>query len=226
MPHLLIDDKFPDFTADSTNGKMSCHEYFGKSWGILFSHPGDFTPVCTTELAHMVKLMKEFNDRNLKVIGMSLDTTENHHLWSKDINTFNCDGSATTLPFPIFADPTRDIAVLLGMVDPSKKTQPGLPLTARHLFVVSPEKKLRLVLVYPASTGRNFSEILRAVDSLQITEKYGVSTEADWKPCDRVVVPETFPPDKAAALFPGGVKVETFPSGKKYLQFACLKDCK
>ncbi|XP_063283428.1 peroxiredoxin-6-like [Pelobates fuscus] len=225
MSCLLLQDKFPDFKAETTKGELSIHEYFGTSWGILLSHPGDFTPVCTTELARMVKLFSEFEKRNVKLIAISLDSKDNSLKWIKDINTFGGYDPNAPLPYPIIADEDRSIAVKLGMVRPGAVSTPGLPLTARHVFVVDPKKILRLVLIYPASTGRYFPEIFRAIDSLQLTEKYGVSTEADWKPNGRVVVPEGFPPEKAAELFPDGVKIEQFPSGKTYLQFGEMRKC-
>ncbi|KAM4722889.1 peroxiredoxin-6-like [Rhinophrynus dorsalis] len=171
----------------------------------------------------MVKVMPEFKKRNLKVFGLSLDTKENHLVWIKDINTFNGDGPKTTMPFPMIADPNRTIARLLGMVEADSKKSPGVPFTARHVFFIDPKKKLRLLLVYPPSCGRNFDEILRIADSLQITDKYGVSTEADWKVGDRVVVPANFPKDKAAEIFTKKVEIQEFPSGKQYLQFGELK---
>ncbi|XP_053325731.1 peroxiredoxin-6-like [Spea bombifrons] len=171
----------------------------------------------------MVKLMPEFEKRNIKPVAMSLDTTENHLKWIKDINAFGGYDPEAPLPFPIIADSDRTIAVLLGMVKPAAIKKTGLPITARHLFVVGPDKKLKLSFIYPTTTGRNFSEVLRAMDSLQITDKYGVSTEANWQPGDRIVVPKGFPPEKADKLFVNKVEIEPLPSGKPYLQFAELK---
>uniref|UniRef100_A0A8C5RDD6 Thioredoxin domain-containing protein n=1 Tax=Leptobrachium leishanense TaxID=445787 RepID=A0A8C5RDD6_9ANUR len=181
MCSLLLGDDFPDFKAETTHGDISFHSYLGDKWGLLFSHPGDFTPVCTTELGQMVKLAPEFEKRNVKMTAISVDTVENGLAWIKDINAFVGNDPDTPLSFPIIGDNTRSIAVLLGMVKPASKSTPGLPLSARHVFILDPAKKLKCVFIYPASTGRYFKELLRAIDSLQLTEKYGVSTEAEWQ---------------------------------------------
>uniref|UniRef100_A0A8P4G5K9 Peroxiredoxin-6 n=1 Tax=Dicentrarchus labrax TaxID=13489 RepID=A0A8P4G5K9_DICLA len=182
MPGLLLGDVFPDFEAEATTGKIKLHEFLGDSWGILFSHPKDYTPVCTTELGRAARLCSEFTKRNVKMIALSIDCLEDHHGWTKDILAYNCEESACcSLPYPIIADSKRELAVALGMLDPDEKDKDGLPLTARCVFIIGPDKRLKLSLLYPATTGRNFDEILRVVDSLQITAGKRVATPADWR---------------------------------------------
>ncbi|KAF2983692.1 hypothetical protein EK904_006034, partial [Melospiza melodia maxima] len=150
-------------------------------WGILFSHPRDFTPVCTTELGRAAKLAPEFSKRNVKMIALSIDSVQDHLSWCKDINAYNGEQPAEKLPFPIIADKKRELAVQLGMLDPDEQDKDGMPLTARVVFVFGPDKKLKLSILYPATTGRNFDEILRVVDSLQLTAYKKVATPVDWK---------------------------------------------
>ncbi|XP_059199724.1 peroxiredoxin-6-like isoform X1 [Centropristis striata] len=184
MPGLLLGDVFPDFEAETTYGKIKLHEFLGDSWGILFSHPRDYTPVCTTELGRAARMSSEFSKRNVKMIALSIDCLEDHHGWTKDILAYNCEeSSCTSLPFPIIADSKRELAVALGMLDPVEKDQDGLPLTARCVFIIGPDKTLKLSLLYPATTGRNFDEILRVVDSLQLTAGRRLATPADWRVC-------------------------------------------
>ncbi|XP_073347124.1 peroxiredoxin-6-like [Pagrus major] len=219
MPGLLLGDVFPDFEAESTTGDIKLHEFLGDSWGILFSHPRDFTPVCTTELGRAARLSSEFSKRGVKLIALSVDCLEDHHGWTKDILAYNCEDSTSSLPFPIIADCKRELAVALGMLDPDEKDKDGMPLTARCVFIIGPDKRLKLSLLYPATTGRNFDEILRVVDSLQLTAGKRVATPADWKPGECVMVPPSMSEEEAASLFPTGVYTKELPSGKKYLRY-------
>ncbi|KAM6921734.1 peroxiredoxin-6 [Xenentodon cancila] len=218
MPGLLLGDEFPNFEADTTVGKIKFHDFLGDSWGILFSHPRDFTPVCTTELACAAKISDEFKKRGVKMIALSIDSVEDHHGWSKDVMAFNSDADSA-LPFPIIADHKRELSVLLGMLDPDEKDKDGLPLTARCVFVIGPDKKLKLSILYPATTGRNFNELLRVIDSLQLTAQKKVATPVDWKPGDKVMVIPSLSDSEAAALFPNGVTTKEVPSGKTYLRY-------
>ncbi|XP_048845826.1 peroxiredoxin-6-like [Brienomyrus brachyistius] len=219
MPGILLGDVFPDFEAETTIGHIKLHDYLGDSWGIFFSHPRDYTPVCTTELGRASKLSGEFSKRNVKMIALSVDSVEDHHGWSKDIMAYNDEAPACKLPFPIIADAKRDLAVKLGMLDPDERDKDGIPLTARCVFVIGPDKKLKLSILYPATTGRNFDELLRVIDSLQLTAQNRVATPVGWKPGDRVMVPPNIPEDEAAALYPAGVFTKDLPSGKKYLRY-------
>uniref|UniRef100_A0A8C6TVJ4 Peroxiredoxin-6 n=1 Tax=Neogobius melanostomus TaxID=47308 RepID=A0A8C6TVJ4_9GOBI len=220
MPGLLLGDVFPDFEAETTVGRIKLHEYYGDSWGILFTHPRDYTPVCTTELGRVARLSSEFTKRNVKIIALSIDTVEDHHGWAKDILAYNCEeSSCSSLPFPIIADSKRELAVALGMLDPDEKDKDGMPLTARCVFVISPDKKLKLSILYPATTGRNFDEILRVVDSLQLTASRQVATPADWQPGDCVMVPPALSEQEAASMFSSGVYTKAVPSGRKYLRY-------
>ncbi|KAM9322070.1 peroxiredoxin-6-like [Pholidichthys leucotaenia] len=220
MPGLLLGDVLPDFEAETTKGTIKLHQFLGDSWGILFSHPRDYTPVCTTELGRATRLCGEFGKRNVRMIALSIDSLEDHHGWSKDIMAYNCeDPDILSLPFPIIADEKRELAVTLGMLDPDEKDHKGMPLTARCVFIIGPDKRLKLSLLYPATTGRNFDEILRVVDSLQLTAEKQVATPADWKPGDCVMVPPSMPEEEAASMFPAGVYTKDLPSGRKYLRY-------
>ncbi|KAE8744429.1 Peroxiredoxin-6-like [Frankliniella occidentalis] len=215
MPNL--GDEFPNFKADTTVGSIYFHEWLGESWGILFSHPSDFTPVCTTELAKVLKLLPEFTARNVKVIALSCDSVSSHKLWTEDIKSFagvEVDG----FPYPIIADEGRELAVQLGMLDPLEKDANGLPLTCRAVFLVDPNKKLRMSILYPATSGRNFDEILRIIDSIQLTEKKKVATPADWKKGGDCMVLPTLSTEAAKTLFPNGFTVTKVPSGKEYIR--------
>uniref|UniRef100_A0A8C9L8C1 Peroxiredoxin-6 n=13 Tax=Neognathae TaxID=8825 RepID=A0A8C9L8C1_PAVCR len=219
MPGLLLGDEAPNFEADTTQGPIRFHDFLGDSWGILFSHPRDFTPVCTTELGRAAKLAPEFSKRNVKMIALSIDSVPDHLAWSKDINAYNGDQPVEKLPFPIIADKNRELAVKLGMLDPDERDKDGMPLTARVVFIFGPDKKLKLSILYPATTGRNFDEILRVVDSLQLTAYKKVATPVDWKCGDSVMVVPTLPDEEAKKLFPKGVFTKDLPSGKKYLRY-------
>uniref|UniRef100_UPI0037E81EB6 peroxiredoxin-6 n=1 Tax=Semicossyphus pulcher TaxID=241346 RepID=UPI0037E81EB6 len=218
MPGLLLGDEFPNFEADTTIGRIKFHDFLGNSWGILFSHPKDFTPVCTTELACAARVTDQFKKRGVKMIALSIDSVEDHRNWSKDVMAFNSDAD-TALPFPIIADDNRELSVQLGMLDPDERDKDGLPLTARCVFVIGPDKKLKLSILYPATTGRNFDELLRVIDSLQLTAQKKVATPVDWKPGDKVMVIPSLSDAEAAALFPSGVTTKELPSGKKYLRY-------
>ncbi|XP_074524081.1 peroxiredoxin-6 [Halichoeres trimaculatus] len=218
MPGLLLGDEFPNFEADTTIGRIRFHDFLGNSWGVLFSHPRDFTPVCTTELACASRVSDEFKKRGVKMIALSIDSVEDHRNWSKDVMAFNSEADKA-LPFPIIADDKRELSVQLGMLDPDERDKDGLPLTARCVFVIGPDKKLKLSILYPATTGRNFDELLRVIDSLQLTAQKKVATPVDWKPGDKVMVIPSLSDTEAAALFPNGVTTKELPSGKKYLRY-------
>jgi alkyl hydroperoxide reductase subunit AhpC len=194
---LRLGDTVPDFTQDSTHGLINFHEWIGDSWAVLFSHPKDFTPVCTTELGEVAKLKPEFDKRNVKVIALSVDDTESHLGWIKDIE----ETQNTTMNFPILADPDRKVSDLYDMIHPNANNT----LTVRSVFIIDPQKKLRLILTYPASTGRNFDEILRVIDSLQLTDNYSVATPANWKDGDDCVVVPSIPTEEAKVKFPKGI---------------------
>jgi len=196
---LRLGDTAPDFEQESSEGRIHFHEWLGDSWGVLFSHPADFTPVCTTELGLTAKLKDEFAKRNVKVIALSVDPVESHKKWIGDINeTQNC-----TVNFPIIADSDRKVAQLYDMIHP----EANATLTVRSLFVIDPKKKVRLIITYPASTGRNFDEILRVIDSLQLTENHLVATPGNWKQGeDVVIVPSLQDPEEIKRRFPQGYK--------------------
>jgi len=195
---LNLGDTVPDFTADTTEGKVSFHEWLGDSWGILFSHPKNFTPVCTTELGAVAKLKPEFDKRNVKVIGLSVDPLEAHERWSDDI----AETQGARLNFPLIADNDKKVADLYGMIHPNASDT----TTVRSVFIIGPDKKLKLSLTYPASTGRNFDEILRVIDSLQLTAKYSVATPVNWKHGDDVIIVPSVSDEAAKEKFPGGWK--------------------
>jgi alkyl hydroperoxide reductase subunit AhpC len=193
---LQLGDEAPDFTAETTEGTVNFHEWLGDGWGVLFSHPKDFTPVCTTELGTVAKLKGEFDKRNAKVIAISVDPIDSHKGWVPDIN----ETQGTTVNFPIIADPDRKVADLYGMIHPNQADT----VTVRSVFIVGPDKKVKLMITYPQSTGRNFQEILRVLDSLQLTSKYSVSTPADWQDGDDVIIAPAISDDDAKERFPKG----------------------
>jgi alkyl hydroperoxide reductase subunit AhpC len=193
---LQIGDTAPDFRAVTTAGAIQFHAWLGNSWGVLFSHPKDFTPVCTTELGYTEKLRPEFEKRNVKVIGLSVDPLEDHERWSDDIEA--TQGARPR--FPLIADPQREVATLYGMIHPNASTT----LTVRSVFIIDPERKIRATITYPASTGRNFDEILRVIDSLQLTDRHKVATPVNWKPGEDVIIVPSVSNDEAKKLFPGG----------------------
>ena len=197
MP-VRLGDTAPDFTADTTQGKVNFHEWLGTSWGVLFSHPKDFTPVCTTELGYVAKIKPEFDKRNVKVIGLSVDSVESHLKWESDIG----ETQGTPVNFPMIGDSDRNVSNLYDMIHPNANDT----LTVRSVFVIGPDKKVKLTITYPASTGRNFDEILRVIDSLQLTAKYKVATPANWKDGQDVILGGAVTDDEAKTLFPGGWK--------------------
>ncbi|MFT6600312.1 MAG: alkyl hydroperoxide reductase subunit AhpC [Alloalcanivorax sp.] len=193
---LQLGDTAPDFKQDSTDGPISFHDWAGDSWVVLFSHPKDFTPVCTTELGEVARLKPEFDKRNAKVIGLSVDPLEDHNAWCGDIE--ETQGSA--LNFPLLADADRSVSQAYGMIHPNADNT----LTVRSVFVIDPNKKVRLTITYPASTGRNFDEILRVIDSLQLTDGYKVATPVNWKDGQDVIIVPSLDNEAAAKLFPEG----------------------
>lgn len=203
---LRLGDTAPNFKANTTAGEIDFYDYLGDSWGILFSHPADYTPVCTTELGRTALLNEEFKKRNVKVLAVSVDPLDSHKGWINDINeTQHCN-----VDFPIIADEDKKVSDLYDMIHPNaSETQ-----TVRSLFIISPDKKVKLIITYPASTGRNFTEVLRVVDSLQLTAKHTVSTPADWKQGEDVIVGTSISTDEAIKKFPKGVKVV-----KPYLRY-------
>ena len=195
---LQLGDDAPDFTAETTEGKINLYEYLGDSWGVLFSHPKDFTPVCTTELGTVAKLKGDFEKRNVKVIAISVDPLESHQGWLGDIE--ETQGQAVN--FPVIADPDRTVADLYGMIHPNASDT----MTVRSVFVIGPDKKIKLTITYPAATGRNFDEILRVLDSLQLTANYQVATPANWKDGEDVIIVPAVTDEAAKEKFPKGWK--------------------
>ena len=203
---LHLGDEVPNFTANTTFGPIDFYEYLGDSWGVLFSHPADYTPVCTTELGRTALLQEEFAKRNVKVLALSVDPVDKHHGWISDINeTQSCN-----VDFPIIADEDRKVAHLYDMIHPNASAT----ATVRSLYIIGPDKKLKLYITYPASTGRNFFEILRVIDSLQLTANYSVATPANWEEGEDVIVVPAVSTEDAIKKFPKGVKVV-----KPYLRY-------
>ncbi len=197
---LRLGDTVPDFTQASSEGEIKFYDWAGDSWVVLFSHPADFTPVCTTELGAVAKLKPEFDKRNVKVMALSVDDVESHKGWIGDIN----ETQSTTVNYPILADPDKKVSDLYDMIHPNANNT----LTVRSVFIIDPQKKLRLTFTYPASTGRNFDEILRVIDSLQLTDNYQVATPANWEDGgDCVIVPTLKDPDELKEKFPKGYEV-------------------
>ena len=202
---VRLGDEAPNFTATTTEGSIDFHEWLGDGWGILFSHPADFTPVCTTELGTVAKLKGEFDKRGVKVIGLSVDPVDSHNGWINDIN----ETQNTTVNFPLIADPEREVANLYDMIHPNALNN----LTVRSVFVIAPDKTVKLTLTYPASTGRNFDELLRVIDSLQLTANYSVATPANWQDGDDCIVVPAVSDEDAKEKFPKG-----FTAVKPYLR--------
>jgi len=193
---LRLGDAAPNFQAETTDGPIDFYDYLGDGWGVLFSHPKDFTPVCTTELGRVAKLKPEFDKRNVKVVGLSVDPLDSHNAWVGDIE----ETQGTALNFPLVADPDRTVSDLYDMIHPNANDT----LTVRSVFVVGPDKKVKLMITYPASTGRNFDEILRVIDSLQLTASYSVATPVDWKDGEDVIIVPALSDEDAKAKFPKG----------------------
>lgn len=215
---VLLGDLFPNFSAETTIGNIQFHDWIGDGWAVLFSHPSDFTPVCTTELARAAQLVPEFEKRNVKIIGLSCDSISSHKLWIQDIKNYGGLTCGDNFPFPIISDADRSLAVQLGMLDPVEKDSDNLPLTCRAVFIIAPDKKLRLSILYPATTGRNFDEILRVIDSMQLTDKKKVATPVDWKQGGDCMVLPTVKNEEIKDLFPKGISNYMLPSGKQYIR--------
>jgi len=203
---LRLGDIAPNFQAKTSIGEIDFYEYLGDSWGVLFSHPADYTPVCTTELGRTAALKDEFAKRNVKVLAVSVDTLDKHTGWIQDIN----ETQNVSVDFPIIADEDRNVATLYGMIHPNASEN----FTVRSLFIIGPDKKIKLTITYPASTGRNFIEVLRVIDSLQLTANHSVATPADWKPGEDVIITPAVKTEDAYAKFPKGVKIV-----KPYLRY-------
>ena len=203
---LRLGDTAPDFTAETTAGSVGLHDYLGDSWGLLFSHPADFTPVCTTELGELAKRKGEFDARNVKLIGLSVDPLDSHKRWAPDI----ADVKGTALNYPLIADPDHTVAELYDMIHPAANEK----LTVRSVFIIGPDKKIKLMLTYPASTGRNVDELIRVIDSLQLTAGHSVATPVDWKSGDDVIIGASVTDDAAKEKFPEGWRAE-----KPYLRW-------
>lgn len=195
---IQLGDTAPDFTQDSTQGPIQFHTWLGSSWGVLFSHPKNFTPVCTTELGAVAKLKPEFDRRNVKVIGLSVDGLADHEKWSNDIE----ETQGAKLNFPLLADADRKVSNLYGMIHPNASDT----MTVRSVFIIGPDKKVKLTITYPASTGRNFDEILRVIDSLQLTAGYKVATPVNWKQGEDCIIVPAVPDSEADKLFPKGYR--------------------
>ena len=206
---LRLGDTAPDFSVSTTKGDISFHDWIGDSWAFFFSHPADFTPVCTTEMGRTSQLAGEFAARNVKPIGLSTDNVEEHNKWISDVN----ETQHTDLQFPIIADKNREIAELYGMIHPKLDSTHAV----RSVFIIDPNKKIRLTLTYPMNVGRNFDEILRVIDALQLADANMVATPADWKPGDKVIVPLTVSDEEAAKKYPNG-----FETIKPYLRTTSL----
>ena len=207
---LLLGDTAPNFQIDSQKGKIDFHEFIGNSWCFFFSHPADFTPVCTTEMGRTAQLANEFEKRNVKPLGLSTDSVEEHKKWILDVN----DTQNTNLQFPIVADVDQKVAKLYQMIHPEQSGNAAV----RSVFIIDPSKKIRLTMTYPMSVGRNFDEILRVIDALQTTDKFGVATPADWKVGDRVIIPPSVTDEEAKKKFPQG-----FDTVRSYLRFTEVK---
>jgi len=206
---LRIGDEAPNFTADTTQGKLDFHEWIGKSWAILFSHPKDFTPVCTTELGYMARLQPEFDKRNTKIIGLSVDTVDDHQRWSKDIE----ETGGAAVKYPMIGDTDLKIAKLYDMLPAgasgeSKGRTPADNATVRSVFLIGPDKKIRLILTYPMSAGRNFDEVLRVLDAIQLAASHNVATPVNWKQGEDVIIPTSISDEQAKKQFPGGFKAK------------------
>jgi alkyl hydroperoxide reductase subunit AhpC len=220
---LTIGDTAPDFEVETTEGRINFHDWLGDSWGVLFSHPRDFTPVCTTELGYMASIKPEFDRRNTKIIGLSVDPIDNHEKWAQDI----AETQGTAPNYPIIGDSDFKVSKLYGMLpedvtgDPTART-PADNQTVRNVFVIGPDKKIKLLLVYPMTTGRNFDEVLRVIDSLQLTASHKVSTPAQWQPGDDVIIAGSVSDDEAKKTYPEGwesprpyIRIVPDPSGDK-----------
>ena len=206
MATIRLGDEAPNFTAETTEGTVDLYDYLGDSWGLLFSHPADFTPVCTTELGELAKRKGEFDQRNVKLIGLSVDPLESHKKWAPDI----ADVKGTALNYPLIADPERKVAELYDMIHPAMNEK----VTVRSVFIIGPDKKIKLIITYPQTTGRNIDELLRVIDSIQLTAGYSVATPVDWKQGGDVIIAGSVSDEAAKEKFPEGWKAE-----KPYLRW-------
>jgi thioredoxin-dependent peroxiredoxin len=202
---LQLGEEAPDFEADTTEGRIKFHDWIGDGWAVLFSHPKDFTPVCTTELGYMAKIKPDFDSRNTKIIGLSVDALNNHEQWAKDIE----DTQGTAPNYPIIGDSDFNVSKLYGMLPPDTSGElagrtPADNQTVRNVFVIGPDKKIKLILVYPMTTGRNFDEVLRVIDSLQLTANHKVATPVNWKPGEKVIISGSVSNDQAKEAYPDG----------------------
>lgn len=207
---LRIGDTAPDFDIDTTQGKIKFHDFIGNSWCFFFSHPADFTPVCTTEMGRTSQLASEFEARNVKPLGLSTDTVEEHNKWILDVN----DTQNTSLEFPIVADANREISQLYGMIHPGESETAAV----RSVFIIDPNKKIRLTMTYPMSVGRNFDEILRVIDALQMGDKHKIATPADWNKGEKVIIPPSISNEEAEKIFPQG-----WDEVRPYLRYTEIK---
>ncbi|CAG7835823.1 unnamed protein product [Allacma fusca] len=219
---IRLGDNFPNFKANTTIGEIDFHEWLGDSWGVLFSHPADFTPVCTTELGRAANYMPKFIERGVKIIALSVDNIDSHMAWVEDIKSYCPELRNKDFPYPIIADDKRELAILLGMLDPDEKDSEGMPLTCRALFIIGPDKKMKLSMLYPASTGRSFDEVIRVIDSLQLVTKRKVATPADWCPGKHCMVLPNLTPEQVKEEFPEEVTIVNMPSGKEYVRHVTL----
>ncbi|KAI8565937.1 hypothetical protein RHMOL_Rhmol02G0000600 [Rhododendron molle] len=216
MPGLTLGDTIPDLEVDTTHGRLRFYDYIGDGWLLLFSHPGDFTPVCTTELGKIAEYADKFAERGVKLLGLSCDDLHSHREWIKDIEAYN---NGYKVEFPIVADPKRELIQQLNMVDPDEKDAQGNQVPSRALHIVGPDKKIKLSFLYPASVGRNMDEVVRVLDALHKSAKHKVATPANWKPGDPVVISPSVSNEAAKQMFPQGYKSTHLPSNKDYLRF-------
>ncbi|KAL3505565.1 hypothetical protein ACH5RR_030947 [Cinchona calisaya] len=219
MPGLTIGDTIPNLEVETTHGKIKLHDYIDDSYTIVFSHPADFTPVCTTELGMMAAYADKFEKMGVKLLGLSCDDTQSHKEWIKDVEAYN-NGHKVT--YPIAADPNKEIIKQLNMVDPDEKDSSGNPVPSRALHIVGPDKKIKLSFLYPATTGRNMDEVVRVIESLHKAAKHKIATPANWKPGDPVVISPSVSEDEAKQMFPQGYKNVDLPSKKGYLRFTSV----
>ncbi|KAK8671257.1 hypothetical protein V6N13_037856 [Hibiscus sabdariffa] len=215
MPGITIGDTVPNLEVETTHGKFKLYDYFNNGWTIVFSHPADFTPVCTTELGKMAAYLPEFEKRGVKLLGFSCDDVQSHKEWIKDVEAYTPGCKVT---YPIVADPSREIIKQLNMVDPNERDSSGNQLPSRALHIVGSDNKIKLSFLYPATTGRNMDEVLRAMDSLLKASKYKVATPANWKQGDPVVISPQVSNEEAKQVFPQGFETKNLPSGKEYLR--------
>ncbi|XP_014253156.1 peroxiredoxin-6-like [Cimex lectularius] len=215
---MRLNASIPDFKANTTQGPISFYEWMGDSWCMLFSHPADFTPVCTTELGRIAVHQNEFKKRNVRIIALSCDKLDDHCSWVNDIKSY-CRDIPGDFPYPIISDETRELAIKLDMLDEKDRYNEDTAMTVRALYIIDPDKKLRLSMVYPTSTGRNVDEILRVIDSLQLTDRMKViATPANWVPGEKVMILPSVKDENLPALFPNGVDKVSMPSGQNYVR--------